>query len=128
MMKMANEIMKTGRMYLVWDRNPEVQTQAGGIEIVIESIGRTDAKYAWCTEVAAEIVERSATEYADELWEDAHPESITGIDRESVRKSAEWQQHIKEFGRRAIYEVRIQHIGYVDAKGRFKEVKMRQKK
>ena len=125
---MADEIMKTGRMYVVWNGNPEVQAQADGIEKVIESIERTSGDYGWCTEVAAEIVERSATEYADEAWEDAHPESITGIDRESVRKSAEWQQHIKEFGRRAIYEVRIQHVGYVDAKGRFKEVKMRQKK
>ena len=124
---MTNEITKTGRMYVVWHQDPKVQTPAEGIERIIDSIQRTGAEYAWCTEVASEIVNNNAREEADRRWEDTH-NSTFGIDRES----AEYRQHtigcFVEYGQRAVYEVRVRYVGKVDANGKFTAIKQKRRR
>lgn len=119
---MANEIYKSGRMYIVWHKDADVSSRENGIEKVIESIGWTGAEYSDSREVAARIVKDWAITYFDERefnplnglkWDKTHPERIAAVE---------------EFGRRAIYKVRVKLVGHVDADGKFTEVEMRKTK
>ena len=117
---MTNEIMKTGRMYVVWHKDPNVKSPQDGIEQVITSIGWTGAEYAWCKEVAAEIVGVEARVCAENEYFAAQgvPDSA----------SEEWKEYVKYFDSRAVYEVRVRYVGKVDAKGKFTEIKPKKKK
>lgn len=117
---MANEIYKTGRMFVVWPTNPDVRSQQDGIEKMIESIERTGAECTWCPEIAAEDVGNRAMRYFNQR--ECNPLAAYRPDSE------EYQRAMQEFGQRAVYEVRVRYVGKVDAEGRFTEIEGKKRK
>ena len=123
---MTNDIMKTGRMYVVWHKDPNVKSPQDGIDQIITSIGWTGAEYSrWkeiarCEEAVAKIVRDEARESAENEYFAARgvPDST----------SEEWKQYVTEFGSRAVYEVRVRYVGKVNANGKFKRVGPKKKK
>lgn len=118
---MANNIYKSGRMYVVWHKDADISSRENGIDKLIESIGWTRAEYSDSREVATKIVQDEAITYFDVREfnplhghdDPNHPERVAAVE---------------EFGRRAIYEVRVKLVGYADAEGRFTEVEKRKAK
>jgi len=118
-------------MYVVWPKDSYVQSQQDGIDKVIECIERTNGEYGWCKKVISDRVRNSASEQADYEADDI-PEhdnqghwrghQIIDEERNRVRK-----KFVQEYGQRAVYEVRVRHVGNVDAAGRFTEVEKKKR-
>lgn len=128
---MTNEIYKTGKMYVVWPRDPKVKSPEEGIDKMIESIERTSGTYGWCEEVICERARNDASEQADckaeevpEYDTQGHWRGTKTIDDEINQAREEFR---RKYGQRAVYEVHVRHVGNVDANGRFTEVKPQKK-
>lgn len=129
---MTNDIMKTGRMYAVWPRDPDVQSRQNGIDKVIESIERTEGQYGWCEEVISDRVIRFISEQASYRADDVPERDEQGRWRgteiiDDERNKAR-EKCIQEYRQRAVYEIRVRYVGKVDANGRFTEVEQKTKK
>lgn len=117
-----DKINEMGRMYVVWHNKPEVESQQDGMNKVIESIGWTGAEYGNEITDIVRIVQESAQDQADNT---AEAKGRNYENRDNI-----YHHEIKNYGRRAVYEIRIRHIGYADAEGRFEKTlkKSRRKK
>src|SRR3989338_764045 len=123
---MTNDIMKTGKMYVVWSADSEVQSRQDGIDKVIEIVERTNGQYGWCEEVISDKVMRFVSQQANYRADDIPEHDDQGhwrghqiIDEERNRAR---EKYVQEYGQRAVYEIRVRYVGNVDATGRFTEV------
>lgn len=108
-----NEIDRTGKMYVVWHRRPDVQSRQDGIDQVIGSIVGNGAEYGAGVDGTERIVRNAATDHFDSKERGFNP--LT----EAKQGSKEYRQAVREFGQRAVYEVQVRYVGSVNAEGKF---------
>ena len=129
---MTNVIDKTGRMYVAWPRDPDVQSRQNGIDKVIESIERTEGQYGWGEEVISDrgirFISEQASYRADDVPERDEQGHWRGTEIIDDERNQAREKCIQEYGQRSVYEIRVRYVGNVDANGRFTEVEQKTKK